>query len=129
MIVASTHGIVHTPENGILIPYILTRSLAWNLGDPNPQIIEIYNPDDEGHWRYMLYRKFGMSFYIGFHFLPEIQSFVIYTIYGTTRKVCSKFEVAMYIEDSDNVNPQRLDFKGEIISVEKWVFEKLWPDI
>ena len=101
-----------------MIPYVLTRKLVWNSGTPQPQMEDIYNPAEEGHWRYMLHRKYGMNFYLGFHFLPEIQSFVIYTVYATTQMIASTFKVEMFVEEEDAANPQRLCHETRVFSVE-----------
>ena len=112
--------ILHAEEDDVLtIPYVLTRKLEWQLSDPAPPLMRIFNPNDDGHWRFMLYHTLDMSFYLGFHFIALRRVFIIYTVYATIEEVTSTYEVKMHLEESNAVNPEKLFFQGRIFSIEE----------
>ena len=101
---------------GLSLPYVLTRKFSW---DGNTDKLEpLYNIQDEGVWRLMMFTSQDRIFFLSFTFSATRQAFVIFIMIPDISSEAEKYTAKIWLEEPECVNPMKLSFEQKVVSLD-----------
>ena len=101
---------------GMSLPFVLTREMIWDGISEKPD--PMYNIQEEGNWRLMLFHTHNQEFYLSFSYSAIRQSYIVYIMLARNDYEASKYKAKVWVEQVGVENPERRTWMLSVLSID-----------
>ena len=105
---------VYTPDR-LVLPFVLTREFVdhGNFDD------QVFNDQQNGDWRLLVFKCKGERFLVSLTFLGEYQRFILYVLMPKSPEDAKKFKVQVTFEEKTSNKTEKLTYIKNVVSIEE----------